>query len=112
MANVNSLQTTPTHFCARSYRFRDIKILKKIATTPFDGKCRNQQMASLHFCVRSYRFRDIKSLNFYLQKVGQGHGAQFSQGHHSVANVKIYKFNFFTFFIFAEVPLVRTKVTV
>ena len=28
---------------------------------------------------------------FYLQKVGQGHGVQFSQLHVSMANVKIYK---------------------
>ena len=28
---------------------------------------------------------------FDLQKVGQGHRVQFSQKHHSIANVKIYK---------------------
>ena len=27
----------------------------------------------------------------YLQKVGQGHGVQFSQGCHSMVNIKIYK---------------------
>ena len=45
-------------------------------------------MALTHFCANSYRFRNII---FYLQKVSQDHGVQFSQLHHSVENVKICK---------------------
>ena len=67
---------SPTHFCASSYRFRDIKIKKKLpsksisrsqsaiwAITPFDGKC------PTHFGTSSYRFRHINIYEFfYLQK--------------------------------------------
>ena len=48
-------------------------------------------MSSRYFCVSSYRLRDIKMLHLYLQKVGHGHRVQFSQLHHSMANVKIFK---------------------
>ena len=45
--------------------------------TPFDGKCRNLQTIPNHVCARSYHLRYIKIYYFYLQKVGQGHIAQF-----------------------------------
>ena len=48
-------------------------------------------MSPTNFCATSYRFRDIQSLHFYLQKVGEGHGVQFSQIHHLMATVKINK---------------------
>ena len=51
-----------THFCAISYRFRDIQFVNIwfpksrsrsritiYAMTPFDGKCQNLQMSSTHF---------------------------------------------------------------
>ena len=44
-------------------------------------------MSPTHFCASSYRFIDIT-----IQKVGQGHGVQFLQLHHLMANVKIYKY--------------------
>ena len=58
-----NVQMTPTHFCASSYRFRDITILNCwpqkrrlrswsaiLANTPFNGKGQNLQMSPLHFC--------------------------------------------------------------
>ena len=48
---------------------------------------------------------------FEIENVDQGLGVQFSHRRHSMANVKIYKRHFFTFFIFAEIRPVRTKVT-
>ena len=54
-----------------------------------DGKCQSLHIAPTHFGSISYRFRDVKMFIFYLQNVGQGHGVQFSQLHHSMANVKI-----------------------
>ena len=52
------------------------------------------QETSTNFCASSYHFRDIKfkiSKICYLQKVGHSHRVQFSKWHHSMANVKIYK---------------------
>ena len=46
---------------------------------------------SVDFCASSHRFIVKKIGLFYLQKVGQGHGVQFSQLHHLMANVNIYK---------------------
>ena len=43
-----------------------------------------------------------KFFTFYIQKVGQGNEVQFSQLHLSIANVKIYKHHFLTFWIFAK----------
>ena len=58
---------------------------------PFDDVCQDLQMYPSHFSAGSYRFRDIKILHFYTKKVGQDHEVPFSQLHHSMANVKIYK---------------------
>ena len=49
-------------------------------------------MSPTNFCATSYHFKYIKIKNIWLQKVGQGHRAQFSQLHHSMANIKIYKY--------------------
>ena len=43
------------------------------------------------FLYQLLLFRHIQIKNNYLQKVGQGQGAQFSQLHLSIANVKIWK---------------------
>ena len=99
------LQMPPTHFCASSYRFKDIKIVNIwlpncrtrsriviFATTTFDGKFQNLKLSSTHFCASSYRFKDIKQLIFDHQKVGEGHRLQFSKLGHWMANVKIYKY--------------------
>ena len=61
------------------------------AIKPFDGNCQSPQMFPAHFCNRSYCFRNITFFIFDIQKVGQGHGVQFSQLSYSMANVKIYK---------------------
>ena len=92
------------HFCASSRRFRAINELRIwpsksksmsrgiiLAMTPFHGKYQNLQKPPVHFCAISYRFRDIKMYLFNFKKVGQDHGVQFSQLHHSMAKVKIYK---------------------
>ena len=65
----------------------------------------------MHFCRSSNGFKILTFQLFYLQKVGQGHGIQFSQLRYSMANVKIYKRNLFTFFIFAKVRSAVTTVT-
>ena len=57
----------------------------------FDAKYKNLQMSPTNLCTSYFHFRDITILKFLPQKVGQGHGVQFSQLHHSMANVKIYK---------------------
>ena len=50
---------------------------------------KNLQMSLTHFLASSYRFKYIKQNQIvYLQRVGQGDGLQFSQLHHSTANVK------------------------
>ena len=59
---------------------------------PFDGKCQNLPMSPTHFCAISY----VSEKND-LQKVGQGHGVQFSQLLHLMANIKIYKFHLLYF---------------
>ena len=51
----------------------------------------NLQKSPTYFCTSSYCFRDIIFLILDLEKVGNGHGVQFSQLHHSMTNVKIYK---------------------
>ena len=81
------------------------------SVTPFDGKCQNIQINPKSFCANFHLFRDIKILKFYVQNIGQGHGVQFSQWRLPLANVKIYKCNFFTLFIFAKVLPVLTIVT-
>ena len=43
------------------------------------------------FCASSYRFGYIKKIYFFLQRVGQGHGAQFLLLRYLMAIVKIYK---------------------
>ena len=54
-----------------------------LAMIPFDDKCQNLPKIS-----------EIKKIKIvYLQKVGQGHGVQFSQLHHWMANAKIYKYH-------------------
>ena len=81
------------------YRYKIFKCLpsksrsrsRSAIFSPFDGKCQNLQMSPTHNCTSSYRFRDIEILKFLPPKVGQGHGVQFSQLQHSMANVKIYK---------------------
>ena len=60
------------------------------AITPFDSKWQNLQMSSITFLHNLLPFTDITILILPLI-VGQGHGVQFSQLHHSLANVKIYK---------------------
>ena len=47
----------------------------------------------------------------YHEKVGQGHGLQHLQRRHLMANSKIYKHNFYIFFVFSPRKPVRTKVT-
>ena len=79
--------------------------------TQFDCQCKKLQMFPNHYCASSYRFRKIKFLILYLQNVGHCHRMQVLQLHHSMANVKIYKSNFFTFFIFAKVWPMRKIVT-
>ena len=49
--------------------------------------------------------------NLWPSEVGHGHEVQFSQWYHSMADVKLYKHNFFTFSIFTKVWPVRTIVT-
>ena len=63
----------------------------------FDGKYQILQMSSTHFCACSCHFRDREIKKCYLQKLGQDHGMQFSQVHHSMANFKIYKCLPYTF---------------
>ena len=81
MANVKIYKCL-SHFCASSYRFKDIQIKKKLpskswprslntvfAMTPFDVKCQNLQMSSTHFCATSYCFRDIQIYYFKKDKI-------------------------------------------
>ena len=59
--------------------------------TPLDGKYQNLQMSPTYFALAL----TVSEISFFfifgLQILGQGHGVQFSQLHHSMANVKIYK---------------------
>ena len=65
---------------------------KIFAITPLDDKCQNLQTFHIYFCASSYRFRDFKIfLYLTFKKVGQGHREQFSQLHHSMANVNFTK---------------------
>ena len=47
---------------------------------PFDGKCQNLQVSPIIFCASTYLLRII-NYYFFLQKVGQGPGVEFSQLH-------------------------------
>ena len=63
------------------------------SVTPFDGKC--QKSTSVSHIFLYYRFTDIQQfLKKLPSKVGQGHGVQFLQLNHSMANAKIYKRHF------------------
>ena len=53
--------------------------------TIFDGKRTNLQKTPTHFYATTLCFRYIKILFFYIQKVGQGHGVNFSQLYHSMS---------------------------
>ena len=48
-------------------------------------------MSPQNFWASSYRFSYLIFLIVYIQKIGLGHGVQFSRLHHSMVNVKIYK---------------------
>ena len=87
-----------------SYRFRDFQIFyigpsksrsrsrsAIFAITLFDGKCQNLRMLSENICASSYRFRDITFFNLLPPKGISRSRSAFSQLHHSMANVKIYK---------------------
>ena len=104
MANIKIYKCL-SHICARTYRFKDILISflpwksrsrswSAIMTiTSFDGKFQNLQISSTHFALDltlSDRAKP-KFLMVDLQNLGQCHGVQFSQLHHSMASVKIYK---------------------
>ena len=105
------------HICASTHCFKAINILKcglpkignghgvKFQQTniKFNGKCQNLQKNPTHFCATSSNFTVIqikKMLTF--KKVGQGHRMQFSQLHHSMANIKYtfcarsYRFRYIT----------------
>ena len=83
---------SPIHFCASSYRFRDIKIFNLLppksksrsrsanfAITPFDGKCKKNYKCLPHIFALALTVSDIKKRP---PQVGQGHGVQFWQLHH------------------------------
>ena len=109
---------TPTFFCASYHRFRDIHICNvesrpegdaiwrrqkafstffkssQVAifiTASFDGIYHTLQMFLTHFSIAFTVSEIPKFLIYDFQKVGQGHGVQYSLLHHSMANVIIYK---------------------
>ena len=57
---------------------------------PFDGEYQNLQKTPTIFCALALTVSDTKIKNVDLQKTGYAHEEQFSQLHHSMANVKIY----------------------
>ena len=61
--------------------------------TQLDDKYQNLQTFPTFFALAPIDSEILIKCQFltYLQKVGQCHGVQFSQLHHSMANVKIYK---------------------
>ena len=62
------------------------------AMTPFDGKYQKRTNVCRTFFTLALTISEIYIiLIFYLQKLGHGHRMQFSQLHHSMANVKVYK---------------------
>ena len=83
-----STKTTPSHFCASSYRFTDIKLLNllpskcisrsrstTLAMTTFDCKCQNPRKTQ--FCVSCHRCRYMNLISFLFKKGGQDHEVQF-----------------------------------
>ena len=71
-----------------TFPFRSRSRSAILSITPFDGKCRNQQMSSASYWA--FTASEIKSLILILKHLDQGHRVQFSQLHHSMAYVKIY----------------------
>ena len=65
--------------------------------TLFDDKCQILQISPIHSALASTVSERHKLKFVELQKVGQGHVVQISQWHNSMANVKIYKPNFYIF---------------
>ena len=100
-------QKTRAHFCASTYRFRDIKLQNLwpsknrstprsiiLAMTSFDGKCQNLQktLTLQHIFALALAVSEILRFQMFgLEKVGQGYGPQLSQWRHSIVNIKSYK---------------------
>ena len=121
-------------FCANSYRFREISILKcwswtcrstsrrrsrsrrrKTSLTPFDSKCLNMQcwlfriILAIRQPIKTSEF-DI-CLTFEIENVGQGHGITIFEMTPFCGKCQNLPTSFFTFLIFAKVRPVRTKAT-
>ena len=64
----------------------------QFSTLQFDDKCQNLLNVSHTFFSKALTVSEIYKFQiFYLQKVDQGHGVQFSKSHHSMTNIKIDK---------------------
>ena len=85
VSEILTFQLLPSNSRSRSWR-------TFFAMLSFDHKyikiCKN---SPTHFALAFNRFRNINESNVLAEKVGNGHGVQFSQWRHSIENIKFLK---------------------
>ena len=113
IANINLHRSHKEHFCASSFRLRDINILTfwpwqfrsssrstKTGLTPFDSECQSSCIKVIRstFALALTVCKILLIKTFGLEYISQGHDVQNLQWRHSMANVNLYKTRTWAFF--------------